>query len=278
MEKFVSFISRQKGVGIAIALVYYILVVSLHLEFGKFIARTLDVPLGRNTYNLIVLILASILLGAFLIWFFRGIRQQSKYDNKVTMFYLGVTIALIIISINVIMVVNVELIHVLQYAILAILLFPIVGRYYDVLFWTTFFGAVDELYQYLYLAPTATDYYDINDVIINMLGAVMGLLLLRSQGISERLKKVKWQQSSWLKGLTGLSILILTLWLIGQLTFYPTDDEVIFEFIRDFTPGFWREIPPKVLFHVIQPLEGAIILISLFVFYKNIALEEKMDV
>lgn len=277
MKSLIRFINENKRIGFVVACVYYILVVSLHLEFGKLIAHTLDIPLGRKTYNHIILILATLLLIGFLFWFFKGLRRQDKTCNKITLIYLMVTLGLIVAAINVIMVVNVELIHVLQYAILAILLFPLIGRYYDVLFWTTFMGAIDELYQYMYLAPTATDYFDINDVIINMLGAVMGLLLLRSQGIFEIESPVKWYKSSWFKGVFVLSIIILGLWLFGQLSFYPTENDVVFEFIREFTPGFWREIPPKVLFHVIQPLEGLIILIILFGFYNKIRLRSETN-
>lgn len=247
----------------------------MHLEFGKFIARTLDVPLGRDKYNLIVLSLAGFLCLAFLAWFYKGLKQNPAEENRVTIRYLIFTLALIVISINVIMVVNVELIHVVQYAIFAILIFAIVERYFDVLFWTTFFGAIDELYQYMYLAPNSTDYFDINDVIINMTGAAMGLILLRSQGIYERKPRRKILRTSWFWGIIFVLALITILWLSGQLTIYPSEGNVIFEFIREFTPGFWREIPPKVLFHVIQPFEGLIILIVLFAIYYKIPLKRE---
>ena len=253
-------------------MIYYVLVVTMHLEFGEFVARTLDIPLGRDKYNLVILGLFSLTLVGFLLWFIKGLRKQPPEQKKVTLFYLISTLLLIIISINVIMVVNIELIHVLQYAVFAIVLFSIIGSYFDVLFWTTFAGALDELYQYVYLSPTGTDYYDLNDVVINLLGAALGLILLRSQGVKNFALEVKWSKSSWFVGTVGIASIICSLWFVGELTFYPNGKLVLFEFIRDYKPGFWREIPPKVLFHVIKPLEGLIILVLLFIFYKKLPL------
>jgi len=249
----------------------------MHLKFGKFVARTLDVPLGRDNYNLIILGLATALCLGFLFWFYKGLKHTSPKERKITIAYLLLTLVLIIVSINVIMVINIELIHIVQYAIFAILLFPLIGRYFDVLFWTTFFGALDELYQYMYLAPTSTDYFDINDVIINMLGAAMGLILVRSQGVFQNKADKPMLKSSWFWGIAAIFGIIFTLWITSQLTFYPNGEDVMFEFIRDFQPGFWRKIHPNVLFHVIQPLEGLVILILLFISYKKIKLEKHVN-
>ena len=275
MNSLLNFLEKYKLLAGFLITVYYVLVVTMHLHFGKFVARTLDIPFGRDTYNMIVLGMAFFLCFAFLIWFFKGLKRLPLSERKITLTYLIITLLLIVCSINVIIIINIELIHVLQYAIFAILLFPILQRYYDVLFWTTFFGALDELYQYVYLAPNLTDYYDMNDVVINMVGAAMGLILLRSQGVFQ-LKPVKpILKSSWFWGVAIIFILIFSLWSVGQLTFFPNGENVFFEFIRDFQPGFWREVPPKTLFHVIQPLEGLVILIILFVIYNKIALIKK---
>jgi len=267
-----NFLVNHKVFSGVLLAIYFVFVVTMHLEFGNFIAKTLDVPLGRDKYNIVVLILASCLCLGFTLWFFKGIKRLNKKERVVTSTYLIFTLGLIVASINIIMVVNVELIHVLQYAIFAILLFTIIQKYYDTLFWTTFFGAVDELYQYVFLAPEKTDYFDINDVIINMTGAVMGLLLLRAHAKYEVMSDKVWFKSSWFIGMVAIFFVITSLWLFGELTFYPSDKPVVFQFIRDFTPGFWREIPPKVLFHVIQPFEGLVILIILFFIYKKLPL------
>ena len=76
-----------------------------------------------------------------------------------------------------------EYLHFPQYAILAWLLAKaldparkrfVVGR---VLFWTTLLGAADELNQYLFLTTRYSHYFDVNDVLINLLAAVAGVLL-----------------------------------------------------------------------------------------------------
>ncbi|MBT8233419.1 MAG: hypothetical protein HKO66_00850 [Saprospiraceae bacterium] len=272
MVKIITFLKERKIIAGLIALTFYVLVVSQHLEFGKFLAKTLDKPLGRETYNLIVLSGSIFLLIAFLFWFYKGWKQLPKTDQNRLLKYVLFSIVFIVIALKVIIVVNVELIHILQYAIMAILLFPLIGHYNETLFWTNVLGALDELYQYIYLSPEKADYFDFNDVIINLLGVALGLIILRSKGILGFRKVPKGVKSPQFIALSITALIIGILFLIEQLTIYPSayDHPVLFEFIRDFKPGFWRIVHPNVNFHVVQPLEGMIILVLLFAFYTGI--------
>mgnify|MGYP001030119080 CR=1 FL=1 len=54
-----------------------------------------------------------------------------------------------------------------------------VGR---VLFWVTLLGAVDELAQYLWITASYSDYFDFNDVLVNLVGAFAGVLLYYGSG------------------------------------------------------------------------------------------------
>lgn len=78
-----------------------------------------------------------------------------------------------------ILVVPAEMIHIPQYMILALLLTRVIANPHHVLLYTTVLGTIDELYQYGYLRFGMNDnYVDFNDVVLNALGAIGGLLLL----------------------------------------------------------------------------------------------------
>ena len=105
-------------------------------------------------------------------------------------------LGLILIAVNVIMVVNVEIIHIAQYCVMAILIYPLLRNFNLVMLSATLLGALDEAYQYWYLFPEKSDYFDFNDVIINFLGVLLGLIILRSQGIKQAPDNRPWYRSS----------------------------------------------------------------------------------
>ena len=130
-----------------------------HGTFGAWIAKTLDQPLGRDTYNLVIMGMGitGFIVYLYLIW--KG--TKSKTYSKAIWMYLALTLALIVLCINLLMVVNVEMIHFVQYAIFAFLIFPLTQNYQLTLFYATIFGAIDEAYQYLvcllYTSPSPRD-------------------------------------------------------------------------------------------------------------------------
>lgn len=249
---------------------YYLLVVLPHEEVGKWVARTLDEPYGRDTYNLIILILGIIGGLGYLIPFWKGTNKLAHGKGR-TWFAFGLTLLFVVISFNVLLVVNVEIIHFVQYLILAILLFPLLNNYRDTLFFATLFATADEAYQYLVLAPLRTDYFDFNDVIIDLIGAALGLLLLWSVGIKDKISQQKWFQTPTFIGGAILTGAVTIAYLTGLLAIYPSDAETQAPIllIRKIQENFWTIIHPNVKFHVVQPLEGILILGGLFYFYSQ---------
>lgn len=46
-----------------------------------------------------------------------------------------------------------------------------------ILLWTTLLGAVDEIVQYLWITTSYSEYLDFNDILVNMIGGMAGILL-----------------------------------------------------------------------------------------------------
>ncbi len=265
-----NWLKNNKTLNIFILVAYYLLVVLPHEEVGKFIAKTLDEPFGRDTYNLIILVLGTIGFLGYLIPFYNGIKKLEQGKNRIW-FAFGMTLLFIIISFNTLLVVNVEIIHFVQYAVFAILLFPLLSNYRDTLFYTTIFAAIDEAYQYLVLAPFRTDYFDFNDVIIDLIGGAAGLLLLWGIGIRRKETNQPWFRSPSFIGFLALTLISFIAYFTGVLAIYPseTDSQAPILLIRKVYDSFWTIIHPNVKFHVVRPLEGILILSGLFYFYSQ---------
>ena len=92
--------------------------------------------------------------------------------------------------------VNSEAIHFVQYGILALLLIPLVRRCGETIVLVTLLGILDEAYQYWVLHGDWGVYYDFNDVVLNLLGAAMGVLVPRIRWKWLRISGVIWVRKS----------------------------------------------------------------------------------
>jgi len=72
---------------------------------------------------------------------------------------------------------NIERIHYPQYAMLALLLGLSLRNEMLIFFVTTFAGFVDEFLQFV-MDPMKSNYFDFNDIVLNILGAAAGVVLL----------------------------------------------------------------------------------------------------
>jgi hypothetical protein len=262
----INWLQKFKVFNILLILIYFIAVVLPHKRFGTFLNEQVFKGITRDQYNQMVLFAALILLAAFTIIFLKN--SATKPFKKRLWAYMALNIILAALTINILFVINIEVIHFPQYACFAILCFPLLGNYHQALIWATIAGSVDEAYQYFYLAPKDTSYYDFNDVVTNLIGAVFGLLLLRSFGVEEW-KKPKFFKSSALVGLIGVGTIILIACLSGYLSIYPSEDTP-FQLLRKWPEGFWSTVPPEVTFHVMRPIEGTVITGILLFIYQSI--------
>jgi len=259
-----------------IVLVYFLAVVLPHDNFGAWIARVLDQPLGRDYYNLLILVLGVAVLFAYLYIIKRrlannrsGREALNKALSKNVITYLTLTLLLITLAFHTILVVNIEIIHLVQYAILSLLLFPLTQHYFSTLIWGTVLGAIDEIYQYKVLRPTY-EYYDFNDVILDLLGGALGLLLVATfqPGFNRVRRNKAIRTTYWLGG--GLIVLVVLGFFFGWIIVYPVDGiaEAPFQLIRKYDPSFWTSIPPNVEYHAIKPVEGMVMIAYLLGIYK----------
>ena len=272
MTNYLDWMQRHRVFNAILVILYYVAVVLPHKKFGTFLNKNIFVGSGkkemRDHYNEQILIVAGIILLIGLIFY---IRSSLQHDSKIKLWgYMAANILFAGLAIKFLFVNNVEIIHFPQYACFAILIFPFTMNYTSTLVWTTIAGAIDEAYQNFYLAPLDTGYYDWNDVITNLIGAVFGLLLIRIIGIERKKFDSFWKTSAFY-GIVSLMALVLLLNLFGLLSMGP-DPDYPYHMVSKQLDGFWQALPlmPEIIYHVVRPLEGLVMTFVLWGFYSKI--------
>lgn len=229
--------------------------------------------LTRIAYNDIIAIFCISLAVIFSFIIFNNLKKGEQKTLKII--YWCLTVILAAVSFRTLLVNNIESIHFLQYAILALPVFALTKSFGETIFWITLLGAVDEGYQYFILYDYAKDiYFDFNDIILNLLGGGIGVVLIftlfnRDSIFSSPLFR-GWRKTPF--AITaGILLCSLALYAFGILRFYPeTGSNALILLSRVPAPDqFWITFEWGKTYHVLSPCEGtllAAILICVYAF------------
>jgi hypothetical protein len=224
-----------------LAPVVYFVATSLgHLEFSLWLVRNRTWGGMTFAYKEAVPWLAiggAIVLSA---WIVQRMRARREAAGAMGCFWIGwgACVALndrfLTYSVN-------EYAHYPQYALLAWL----IGRALDpgrqrwvpgqVIFWTTFLGMLDEVQQYLWIAPSYGHYLDFNDFLVNLIAAAAGTMLHYSGASAGAARRgvCAAAQRWWAFGVAaGIGLSIALAFAVGLLAISPPDGASL-------PPGGW---------------------------------------
>lgn len=218
-----------------------------------------------NNLMLYISILITLIFGVLMVIRIRN-GEHKQFQIASWLF----TAALVVVSYKMLIVVNVEAIHYLQYALLTVPVFALVTRYGETVFWVTFLGALDEAYQYFVLYPHRKEFYfDFNDIVLNQVGAGIGVALVYTllDAKSNRFKfdlrpRRKWHRSPAFLVTAIISFGVFALYATGLLRFYPGPDAMDALIVLSRVPaqaGFWVEPAVGKTYHILSPLEGVVL-------------------
>ncbi len=248
-----------------LSLCYFLAVVLPHEEVGKIINSFFS-NYSRSTYNLVIGVMA-LAFSASIFWFL--LPSLRRHPHSIKMYgYLLVSAVLVLLCFNILFVVNVEAVHFLQYAILAILLFPLSRSCSVTMSLAVLAGGLDELYQYLILDNT-NFYYDFNDVLLDTIGAGMGLLVLKIRHTETVVHSLPWYKHPGFFLSLGVACVLLVAGLLGHFSINSRSmDPAFFTLFKKAPDGFWHFPPgPFAKFHILRPIPGLIIIYATAYFY-----------
>jgi len=269
----VNFLKNRKLINLLLLFVYYLLVVLPHEQVGLLTVKIFG-GFERDTYNLIVLVISLSFLAVAVITLAKKMLIHSQ--KKLILFYLLSTIGFATLCVNILFVVNIEVVHFFQYAMFALLCYPLTLNYNQTMLLSTLAGALDEAYQYFYLAPQRTDYFDFNDVVINLIGVAFGLIIIKIyKPLSNAISFKQFFSSPAFILLLLTSVVICIAIITNVLGVYHTNIEAQFILVKKAFSSFWITVHPNITYHVMLPFEGLFVTIGLWLFYYPLGKENK---
>ncbi len=260
----------------ALALAYWMANAGLHLVFSNWVTSPQPTPFGDWVPLHSTREVAWLVSGGLLVWLaWRG--RGNSWPTWCAWLLLAVAV---LASNRWLLTTYVEAIHYPQYAIITLLfawaLDPARERWPLLEVWLLVFwlSVLDEAYQYLSLAARQGTYFDFNDLWLNQLGVLAGLLLY--YGFRERPESAMGMPRvrRWLLGTSGaIALSAITLGATGRLIlnpdrdippggFHPDDTNVRLYLQRE--PGLygnWQRTFTDGYYFVLSPLQGTILLV-----------------
>jgi len=268
MVRLIDWLEKRRTFNIGVILIYFSFVIAMHdvmVNVSVWIMKALT----RHNYDIAVAFLFTIIM-VVILWYLIRRLKQSPDQKGLKLIFLLLTIGLIVLHMQMLFVINIEIIHSFQYGILALLIFPLTRSFGSSVFITALFGAIDELYQYLILYPVKTDYFDFNDVIINLLGAAFVMVFLFVIGIKSKKRNNRWiYYPEVISGIILILIIVVMYWS-GLVHSYAGGERHPWLVLNKSSgyEGFWKSLPNSdITFHIVQPLEGFILVGFLICIY-----------
>lgn len=271
MNGLISWLSKNRAFTIIVSGIYYAAVVRFHEEVST-VSVWFQTRLSLRLYNKVITVLGVALLIACSIYVLTRI---FKGDRKILKaFYWCLTMLIAGVAYNTLMVVNVESIHFPQYAILTLPVFALTMSFGETVLIVTLLGAIDEANQFFILSNWK--YLDFNDIILNLTGAAIGVLLIftlydkKSDSAAHPLQKLI--KSPYFVLTASFLSTNLLLYFAGLIKLYPGAEASGALIVLSKIPRpekFWISFEWGKTYHILNPVEGltlSAILIACYAF------------
>lgn len=251
---------------------YLVLTIPTH-DLGQLIFTTYRDAVGLRAYHLSVLAGAAAVAVA-IVW--PVLRGNGSRIWRWWAFVAAMTGGSYVFCIAV----SSEVVHFFQYAILAVPLYALTRCALDAVAIAAVLGAIDEGYQFLVLHPTWAVYFDFNDVLIDAIGAGLGVVWLFSALRREvqpeaggtaavAARTLGRSPAVWALAAIGLAVVVLLGAGVFVVDGLESDADFYMALNRD-TVGesFWTQADwAGKSFHILRPVPGtALILLSVLPF------------
>jgi hypothetical protein len=272
MNGILHFLNRHQWFSITAGVIYFSATVLLHKVVAN-LSLDVEKKVTYASYNKGWGLFA--IIGLFSISLTIIFKILKSKDRGFKFFFLSLTAALIAASHLVVLAVNLEYIHIMQFSLLVFPVFVLSKRFGETVFWIGLLGAVDELCQYYVVWWPHQSYFDFNDITMDIVGGFFMVFLIslwvkkEIYFSSERNKKRKWTSSPVPIVAATLIILALIANLTGYMRFYPksggnTESRPIILLSNDPpASGFWSVFEKGKTYHIQGAVEWMLILLFL---------------
>lgn len=258
IQNAVNWLQRHKFVTTVLLLAYFVFIVFMHGPMVD-LSNIVQAKLSFALYNKVILAVYSITAITAATLLVRQIRKHEE-NRVLKLSYLLGTLVLIFIHSRFMFDSNVEAIHSLEFTFLAVLLFALFNRFGAAIMFAVPFMLLDELYQYWVLYPEFNDYFDLNDISMDIYGCCLVMTTLMIFGVKgEQPVKPLYQRIEFWGLITMLLLFTIAFatCFIAPYEFQKCSNTLLVLNERMTIEPFWREHPlSHVIYHVQKPIEA----------------------
>jgi hypothetical protein len=269
LQRSIYWLEKRRLINVLLVLAYSVFIFFMHnpvVLLSVWVMKLLTLPI----YNKVVLVIFTLFIILFTTFL---LTQLKKYPGNypLKLLYLFASIAFIIIHFKLMFEMNIEIIHIYEYPLLAILIFPLTRRFGPAVLFALPVMLLDEWHQYMVLYPAYVEYLELNDVMIDIYGCGLAMATLMICGVARKeMINPFWKRPEFIT-----LCLILFGFIIAVKTcffcYYPADKcsntYMVLNKLEE-PEKFWRQFKNRpVIYHVSTPFESVVIITSLCLFY-----------
>lgn len=246
---------------------YVLFIVFAHEWFVQLSVQVMN-SLSLNIYNKLVATLGAMGMLAVLSLIIWAIRSKTVVQTSGIVFVALCSLGLLTHFFG-FTEMNIEFIHAMEFGLLATLIFPLVGRYGAAVAYAFPVMVFDEWYQYQVLFDYV-EYFDFNDLLLDLLGAGLFLSVLKTFDSRTR-KPRKLHHRPELYFILLLALTTVILLLTGVVVPYPECAEsntwLVLNDVKE-PYGFWR-VHPLIgsTYHILEPIPGMVTVFAICLIY-----------
>lgn len=263
----INWLKQNRLINLLLVVGYVLFIVFAHEWFVNLSVDMMN-RMSIETYDKVIAIIAASGLALVLALVVFSIRSKIKIQLSGLVF-VGLVLTGLLVHFFVFTEMNVEFIHALEFGLLALLIYPLVGRFGAAAIYALPVMLFDEWYQYQVLFDYV-EYFDFNDILLDLLGAGLFLSIIKtfSYGLNKPTSLFQRNELYFLV-LIIISVVVM-LWSAIVVPYAADSVESTLLVLNDIQEpyGFWREHPLiGSTYHVFEPIAGLITIFSVCLAY-----------
>lgn len=198
ISKIINWLYSNRLVTLLLILAYSAGIIFLHDSLVNVSVKIMN-SMGLNAYNTFISLITAFALAIVSIFILYSVKTAQEF-RKAKMLFPVAIVALMAIHYFFLLEMNIEIVHAFAYGGLVFLIYGLTKRYAAAIIWAVPVMLIDEWYQYMVLYPHYVEYWELNDVVLDMLGGTFMLMLIFLANAPHKISKPYYLRSEFLIG------------------------------------------------------------------------------
>lgn len=261
LQGIIAWLAVHRMVNGALVLAYAAFILFAHDHFVQLSIRVMN-ALTLPVYNSVVAMLVGVVGGAFFVVLLLFLQKETNHRGR-KLGYLVAILILLVLHQLFLFEMNIEVIHAMQFAVLAMLLFPLTQRFGASIIMSIPVMLLDEWHQFQVLYPTYVQYFEFNDMLMDILGCSLLMCGLWIMGVWELPSARPWYLRAEAMVVAVLAVGALLAMTTCIIVPFPKDACATTWLVLNTLPdpaALWQTHPfTGRVYHAMQPLEGMVV-------------------